>query len=134
MPMASAGNIEGFSTSNRTSELPASRVVVIFGESSVGKSSLVNIIYGRKVAEPFSYVACGFMSKRYAVAIDGVLVNLWETSGLDGKGEVAAKQVRVNLFELIYSWSNRACWYIACTDESLQLPDVYSRGMFPLCL
>jgi hypothetical protein len=36
------------------------------------------------------------MSKRYSAAIDGVLVNLWEISRLDGEGEVAAKQPRVN--------------------------------------
>lgn len=101
--------------------------------------SLVNIIYGRKVAEPFSYAACGFISKRYVVAVNGVLVDLWETSGLDGKGEVAAKQARVNFFEFIHCWDNEVSLLVyrvhrTSVTDSQQLPDVYSGGMFPLCL
>jgi len=73
--------------------------VVIFGATGVGKSSLINMIAGREVASTSSgAMSCTFESKKYDEVIDGTLVRLWDTAGLnegeDGHG--AVKEDAVN--------------------------------------
>ncbi|KAH7928934.1 P-loop containing nucleoside triphosphate hydrolase protein [Leucogyrophana mollusca] len=81
-----------------------SRNVVIFGESGVGKSSLINAIAGYKVARTSSSaVGCTFRWSRQEVEIDGVSVGIWDTAGLDEGtyGTVPAPKAEENLKRLL---------------------------------
>ena len=58
--------------------------VIIFGESGVGKSSVVNLIAGRKVAETSPDAgSCTFASNRYNVVLEGRPYCIWDTIGLN---------------------------------------------------
>ncbi|KAF9222657.1 hypothetical protein BS17DRAFT_175542 [Gyrodon lividus] len=60
------------------------RNVVIFGESGVGKSSLINMIAGHEVAKTSSSgMGCTFQSSRYRMPITGEMFHVWDTAGLD---------------------------------------------------
>lgn len=57
--------------------------VVIFGETGVGKSSLVNLIIGKYVAKTSdSAEGCTFEATYYDVAIDSRRIRLFDTAGL----------------------------------------------------
>jgi small GTP-binding protein len=58
--------------------------VVIFGDSGVGKSSLINMLTGGEaVKTSSSAIGCTFQSSRRDLAIDGQKFNIWDTAGLD---------------------------------------------------
>src|ERR1700691_3918235 len=92
--------------------------VVVFGEAGVGKSSVINMLARRLVAQPSSGAkGCTFQCQKHPVDIDKIpkSVNLWETSGLNGEeGESAAKQAIINLLELIRSWENGISLLVYC--------------------
>lgn len=79
--------------------------VIVFGETGAGKSSVINMIIGKQVAESSSAASgCTFHSEPYEVDLDGtLLLRLWDTSGLnEGKnGTVSAKEAVDSLFNLI---------------------------------
>ena len=80
--------------------------IVVFGETGAGKSSVINLIVGKDVAETSSgSTGCTFNSERYPTEIEGVPLVLWDTSGLNegNKGKVAGKQAMIQLYELISS-------------------------------
>ncbi|KAH7888367.1 P-loop containing nucleoside triphosphate hydrolase protein [Phlebopus sp. FC_14] len=59
--------------------------VVVFGESGVGKSSLVNLIIGSSVAKTSPDAeACTLCHERHDVLINGHEFKIWDTAGLDG--------------------------------------------------
>ncbi|KAG9316435.1 P-loop containing nucleoside triphosphate hydrolase protein [Chiua virens] len=59
--------------------------VIVFGESGVGKSSIVNLIAGSSVAKTSPDVkACTTRTQHYDVDINGKKYKLWDTVGLDG--------------------------------------------------
>ncbi|KIK92171.1 hypothetical protein PAXRUDRAFT_147903, partial [Paxillus rubicundulus Ve08.2h10] len=61
------------------------RNVVIFGDSGVGKSSVVNLLAPSSGAKTSSGVStCTFMSQRYDVVIDDENFGIWDTAGLNG--------------------------------------------------
>ncbi|KAG1840218.1 P-loop containing nucleoside triphosphate hydrolase protein [Suillus tomentosus] len=69
------------------------RNVVLCGESGVGKSSLINLIVGRDVAETSSNaLSCTITHAAYDVTISGQYFGLWDTAGLDegSEGKVPA--------------------------------------------
>jgi GTPase SAR1 family protein len=77
---------------------------VVFGETGGGKSSVINLIVGKDVAETSSSsVGCTFNSEPYPTEIDGVPMVLWDTAGLNegNKGKVTGKQAIIQLYELI---------------------------------
>ncbi|KAI6044694.1 P-loop containing nucleoside triphosphate hydrolase protein [Pisolithus marmoratus] len=58
--------------------------VIIFGETGVGKSSLVNLITGSNQAATSSdAVACTERNQQYEVVIDNRNFRIWDTVGLD---------------------------------------------------
>ncbi|KAI6032804.1 P-loop containing nucleoside triphosphate hydrolase protein [Pisolithus orientalis] len=58
--------------------------VIIFGETGVGKSSLVNLIVGSNGAETSSdAVACTARNQGYEVTINNRKFRVWDTVGLD---------------------------------------------------
>ncbi|KAF7975259.1 hypothetical protein HWV62_10132 [Athelia sp. TMB] len=78
--------------------------VIVFGETGAGKSSIINMIVGHDVAASSSTAAgCTFHSEPYETSIDGLLLKLWDTSGLnEGRnGTVSAKDAVNSLFDLI---------------------------------
>ncbi|KAI9572096.1 P-loop containing nucleoside triphosphate hydrolase protein [Boletus coccyginus] len=76
------------------------RNVIVFGESGVGKSSVINTIAGKHITQTSNdAVGCTFRYQCYQVLLDGFTVNLWDTVGLDegSEGTVPARQAESNL-------------------------------------
>ncbi|KAG9311031.1 hypothetical protein JVU11DRAFT_8929 [Chiua virens] len=65
--------------------MDAARNVVLFGECGVGKSSVINTIVGKAVAETSNDVlGCTGENELHSVTLDtGVKINLWDTIGLN---------------------------------------------------
>lgn len=86
------------------SQAAVAKNVVIFGETGVGKSSLVNMIAGADVASIGSgATGCTFQSASYTAIIDGVQVCLHDTVGLNEgqSGTVAARDAIIALYKLL---------------------------------
>lgn len=57
--------------------------IILFGETGVGKSSVVNLIAGRPIAEISPDVgACTLESKEYKFNVDTMNLSIWDTVGL----------------------------------------------------
>ncbi|KIJ67575.1 hypothetical protein HYDPIDRAFT_49158, partial [Hydnomerulius pinastri MD-312] len=57
--------------------------VVLFGETGVGKSSVVNLMKGETVADVSADVeACTTESTRYDITLDSIEYRVWDTMGL----------------------------------------------------
>ncbi|KAG8213778.1 P-loop containing nucleoside triphosphate hydrolase protein [Butyriboletus roseoflavus] len=94
------------STKGGKPDLEATKVrnVVIFGDSGVGKSSLINMLAGRKTAETSNgAIGCTFQSCQYTITINGEKVNIWDTAGLDEgtRGRVPPEIAEKNLSKLL---------------------------------
>ncbi|KAH7889072.1 hypothetical protein F5I97DRAFT_1858070 [Phlebopus sp. FC_14] len=72
--------------------------VVIFGESGVGKSSIISMIAGRSVArQTFPRGSrCPFEFEKYQFVINGGGYHIWDTAGLDDDFDGPAFPDRVN--------------------------------------
>jgi len=106
-PDTTKNSFETMTQLTATATAPAN--VVVFGETGAGKSSLINLIVGKDVAETSSNaMGCTFESKSYEVEVEGIPLVLWDTSGLNEgeKGEVAAKKAVGQLYHLIQSLEN----------------------------
>jgi len=78
--------------------------VVIFGETGVGKSSLINMITGAPCASVSSAaVGCTFESVPYDAELSGRKYRLWDTVGLNEgeQGNVSADRAIESLQELV---------------------------------
>ena len=63
---------------------PQTLNVILFGETGVGKSSVINLIAGRRLAETSTEVdGCTMNSKNYQFTIDPRQINIWDTVGLN---------------------------------------------------
>lgn len=77
---------------------------MIFGDSGVGKSSLINMLAGQKTAETsHGVLGCTFQSRQYQITINGEKVNVWDTAGLDEgtRGRVSPEIAERNLTKLL---------------------------------
>ncbi|KIJ18986.1 hypothetical protein PAXINDRAFT_128238, partial [Paxillus involutus ATCC 200175] len=80
------------------------RNIVIFGDSGVGKSSLINMLAGHKAAKTSSSViGCTFQSSHYRITIDSEMFHVWDTAGLDEgtHGRVPAEVAEKHLAKLL---------------------------------
>jgi len=78
--------------------------VIIFGETGVGKSSLINMIAGTpSAAISSSAIGCTFESIPYVVELNGLQYRLWDTAGLNEgeNGNVSADSAIESLQELV---------------------------------
>ena len=78
--------------------------VIIFGETGVGKSSLINMIAGTSSAAiSSSAIGCTFESVPYVVELNGLQYRLWDTAGLNEgeNGNVSADRAIESLQELV---------------------------------
>ncbi|KIJ67581.1 hypothetical protein HYDPIDRAFT_38074 [Hydnomerulius pinastri MD-312] len=85
---------------NSKETIGAARNVIIFGESGVGKSSLINMITGQNhAATSPDALGCTFRHTKYPAVIDGETYQLWDTAGLDEAtmGKVPAPIAEENL-------------------------------------
>ncbi|KAI9571678.1 P-loop containing nucleoside triphosphate hydrolase protein, partial [Boletus coccyginus] len=80
------------------------RNIVVFGESGVGKSSLVNLVAGRSIAATSSGAkGCTFHHKKYELQVDDTPYAIWDTAGLDEGtyGTVPAEIAEEHLKQLL---------------------------------
>ncbi|KAF8310053.1 P-loop containing nucleoside triphosphate hydrolase protein, partial [Amanita rubescens] len=78
--------------------------VIIFGETGVGKSSLINMIAGTpSAAISSSAIGCTFESIPYVVELNGLQYRLWDTAGLNEgeNGNLSADRAIESLQELV---------------------------------
>ncbi|KAG8214118.1 hypothetical protein J3R82DRAFT_10880 [Butyriboletus roseoflavus] len=78
--------------------------IVVFGESGVGKSSLINLIAGRSIAATSSGAkGCTFHHKKYELQLDDTPYAIWDTAGLDEGtyGTVPAEIAEENLKQFL---------------------------------
>ncbi|KAF8134422.1 P-loop containing nucleoside triphosphate hydrolase protein, partial [Boletus edulis] len=78
--------------------------VVIFGETGVGKSSLINLLAGENVSETSSSaVGCTLNYKRYPLKLGDQRFVIWDTAGLDegSQGTVPAEKAEEYLRQLL---------------------------------
>lgn len=78
--------------------------IVIFGEAGSGKSSIINTIAQKQVAETSNdAVGCTLKPKRYTVDVSGHKFALFDTAGLNegSKGKVPDKQAKKQLKRLL---------------------------------
>lgn len=81
-------------------DLFRSRNIVVFGESGVGKSSVINMIAGKDITQTSNNAAgCTFRYQCHPILLDGLSVNLWDTVGLDEgtEGTIPAAQAESSL-------------------------------------
>ncbi|KAL4063899.1 P-loop containing nucleoside triphosphate hydrolase protein [Scleroderma citrinum] len=58
--------------------------IILFGETGVGKSSVINLIAGRPIADVSPDVeGCTMKSKEYRFDVEPMRVNIWDTVGLE---------------------------------------------------
>ncbi|KAG2153875.1 hypothetical protein DEU56DRAFT_726528 [Suillus clintonianus] len=63
----------------------ATKNIVIFGESGVGKSSIINLLAGRQLAKTSPDAKhCTLSYRAYDVPINGALYRIYDTAGVDG--------------------------------------------------
>lgn len=91
--------------------------ILIFGETGTGKSSLINMLAGHHIAGVSSdALGYTFGSQAHNVSIDGNLVRLWDTAGLnEGEhGTVPAEQAMRNLQDLVHNLKGGVSLLIYC--------------------
>ncbi|KDQ59833.1 hypothetical protein JAAARDRAFT_33406 [Jaapia argillacea MUCL 33604] len=80
--------------------------VIVFGESGAGKSSVINMVAGRDVANTSSgATGCTFRSEQHVVSTPHVTMNIFDTVGLNegSEGTVQSADAIKNLYKLVRS-------------------------------
>ncbi|KZS92284.1 hypothetical protein SISNIDRAFT_393112, partial [Sistotremastrum niveocremeum HHB9708] len=86
--------------------------IVVFGESGVGKSSVINMML-KSTDTPAKIssdaAGCTFQSTPYPVEISGSHYTVWDTAGLNEATTVPAKDAVTNAFKLIQKLQGGIC-------------------------
>ncbi|KAF7975260.1 hypothetical protein HWV62_10134 [Athelia sp. TMB] len=97
--------MEGDKTKEKSDSDPTvARNVVIFGETGAGKSSVVNLIAGKALADVRSSASgCTFKSASYEDMVDDMVIRMHDTVGLNEgqEGTVSARDAIIELYQLI---------------------------------
>lgn len=101
--------------------------VIIFGETGVGKSSIINMIAGAaSAAVSNAAIGCTFESVPYDVELSGCKYRLWDTAGLnEGEhGNVAADRAIENLRVLVEGLKDRGVSLLVYCIRGSRLRDI----------
>ncbi|KAG6375559.1 hypothetical protein JVT61DRAFT_3123 [Boletus reticuloceps] len=91
--------------SSETTREKETKNVIVFGESGVGKSSLINLIAGKKVCETSSgALGCTLEYRRHLLDLGDQHYAIWDTAGLDEgtQGTVPAEKAEAYLKQLLH--------------------------------
>ena len=70
--------------SSTTWDTPEALNIILFGETGVGKSSVINLLAGKPVAKVSSDVeGCTLQSTKHSLSLRGTEVRIWDTVGLE---------------------------------------------------
>ncbi|KAF7980608.1 hypothetical protein HWV62_37384 [Athelia sp. TMB] len=114
--------------------------IIVFGEAGAGKSSLVNLITGKTVAETSDGVmGCTFKSTPYVTNLPGgPTIRLWDTAGLNEASTgtaTAAKAISNELSDgvnlLVYCVRGRIT---ATTVQNYEMFQSFCEGEVPVAL
>jgi len=109
-----ANTVINFAFANIPREMPN---VIVFGETGVGKSSIINMLAGREMANVSSSSSgCTFENSSYSLDIEGSEFRLFDTAGLnEGKeGTVSPTDAVINLYKLIRSLEDGVNLLVYC--------------------
>ncbi|KAF7979189.1 hypothetical protein HWV62_43110 [Athelia sp. TMB] len=113
--------------------LEAPTNVVVFGETGVGKSSVINMIAGRNVAKVANTArGCTFASTSYDVNIGASKFRLWDTAGMDEseRGSVTAKDAIIGLYKLMDSLEGGIGLLVYCVRGRIRETTVKNYRLF----
>ncbi|KZP07612.1 P-loop containing nucleoside triphosphate hydrolase protein, partial [Athelia psychrophila] len=113
--------------------LDAPTNVVIFGETGVGKSSLINMIAGREIANVANAArGCTFQSTSYDMNVGARTFRLWDTAGMNENenGSVAAKDAIINLYKLLDGLQSGVGLFVYCMRGRIKETTVKNYELF----
>ena len=103
-PAAAPVSYDDQETQHTNSNVLPSTNVIVFGESGVGKSSVINMLVGEPVATVSNQATgCTFASTKFRATINNQELMLYDTAGLDeaDAGTVSPEQAIQNLRSLV---------------------------------
>lgn len=123
---------------NKASEGMRSRSLkaVLMGESTVGKTSIVNVANTGEFTDGFRpTVGAFFLTNRYIFDNVSCTLNIWDTAGQERYRALAPMYFRdMNMACIIYAIDSRQSfeavenWYRAIADEMQNIPTLYLIG------
>ena len=105
--------------------------ILVFGETGVGKSSVINMIAGNEVAGISSAASgCTLGSQSYLVSLAGKQVKLWDTAGLNEgyHGSVPAEQAMGNLRDLVGALTEGISLLVYCIRGTSRFRDAFKTN------
>ena len=115
--------------------------IVIFGETGVGKSSIINLIADQTLARTSNdAIGCTFQHDRHLIMLGKMSCALWDTAGLDEgcEGTVPAEQAESNLKQLMQELTHSGgihlvIYCIRCTRLTRALKRNYDLFYIAVC-
>lgn len=105
--------------------------ILVFGETGVGKSSVINMIANSDVAGISSAASgCTLGSQSYVVSLAGKQVRLWDTAGLNEgpQGSVPAEHAMGNLRDLVGALTEGISLLVYCIRGTSRFRDAFKSN------